>query len=132
MNKLSEEERKGTIEFIIRDLDALNYNENFIGVIKETWDLYKQEKEKNNRLQEYIKENEIYKTNLFKSYEEEQEKNKELLHKVNVLEIENDSICNKVNKDYISKAKIKEYVKQCDWHDDDVYIGEDILELLEE
>ena len=28
--------------------------------------------------------------------------------------------------------KIKEYIEQCDWHDDDVYIGEDILELLEE
>lgn len=28
--------------------------------------------------------------------------------------------------------KIEEYVKQCDWHNNDVYIGEDILELLEE
>lgn len=28
--------------------------------------------------------------------------------------------------------KIEEYVKQCDWHNNDVYIGEDILDLLEE
>lgn len=28
--------------------------------------------------------------------------------------------------------EIEKYIKQCDWHDNDVYIGEDLLEILED
>ena len=27
---------------------------------------------------------------------------------------------------------VANYIKQCDWHDNDVYIGEDILDILED
>ena len=35
-------------------------------------------------------------------------------------------------KEKEKNKKINEYVRQCDWHDNDVYIGEDILDILEE
>ena len=35
-------------------------------------------------------------------------------------------------KEKEKNKKINEYVRQCDWHDNDVYIGEDILDIIEE
>lgn len=39
-------------------------------------------------------------------------RNKELLHKVNVLETENENICHEVNVNYISKSKIEEKIEE--------------------
>lgn len=44
---MSEDERKKIIEIITKDLKALGYNEYLIGIIKETFDLYQKEKERN-------------------------------------------------------------------------------------
>ena len=35
-------------------------------------------------------------------------------------------------KEKEKNKKINEYVRQCDWHDNDVYIGEDILDIIGE
>lgn len=52
VSQISDEERKQYIKFITQDLKASNYNQNFIGVIKETFDLYQEEKGK----KEYYKD----------------------------------------------------------------------------
>ena len=58
-------------------------------------------------------------------YNKEKERNKDLEQIEKEHKEENGRLRDKVKK-------IEEYVKQCDWHNNDVYIGEDILELLEE
>lgn len=58
-------------------------------------------------------------------YNKEKERNKDLEQIEQEHKEENGKLRDKVKK-------IEEYVKQCDWHNNDVYIGEDILELLEE
>ena len=58
-------------------------------------------------------------------YEQEKARNKDLEQIEKEHKEENGRLRDKVKK-------IEEYVKQCDWHNNDVYIGEDILDLLEE
>lgn len=45
-----------------------------------------------------------------------------------ILEEAIETLLTAYEKEKEKNKKINEYVRQCDWHDNDVYIGEDILE----
>lgn len=97
--------------------------------------LIKKWQEENNRLKEYIKENEIYKDNLFKTYEEQQKEIEKLHKEINQrikLKLEKER---GANRDFISKNKIREklnYFENSFDYDDNGESYELVMEVLDE
>lgn len=143
---ISEDERKQIIEFITKDLKALGYNEYLIGIIKETFDLYQKEKERNKEFLSNKMTLEEAKQIIDDMYQDKykpiEEKTKEgatiyierldnvifsevefagvrLLREVQILERK---LKNSISKDKI-REKIKELdieIQQCQYADDDI------------